>query len=187
MLEFIAPGDICALCGGLPPGVPDSYYAEIIERMTRVGTKTILDASGISLIEGLKARPYLVKPNIEEAWEATGIVIKSEEDMKKAVKQLLGMGVTYAAISLGENGLVLGTRERIIKATPPGVAVRSTIGAGDALVAGLIWGLRFQKDIEEIIKFAVASGTAAVRSSQVGVESKKDILELIPQIELSEL
>jgi len=132
------PAPKLLVCGGsVPPGLPADVYAVIIRKARRHSIKTILDSSGIYLKEGIKARPFLIKPNEREAEELLGRPLASEKDMVDAVNKVVRMGVEIAVISLGKDGLIAADKYETIKAIPPPVTAVSTVGAGDSAVAGL--------------------------------------------------
>jgi len=131
--------DWFALSGNLPPGVPATIYATIITQLKRHGKQVVLDTSGEALREGARAGPTIVKPNVDELQQLTGQSLADEAAVEQATRQLLG-DIRLVVISMGERGALFVDAATTLIAIPPPVLVKSTVGAGDAMVAGLIAG-----------------------------------------------
>jgi 1-phosphofructokinase family hexose kinase len=172
------PGDIWALCGSLPPGVPDDFYARLIALLRSRGARTILDTSGKPLQQGLKAVPTVIKPNLPEAAAWLGRSIHSPTEAVVAVDNFLKTGITMVGLSLGAEGLLLASEEARVWACPPAVKARNPVGAGDALVAGLIWALGKERPLPEVARWGVAAGTAAAMHAGVSVGTRAEVESL---------
>ena len=159
--ERVRPGDIWVLSGSLPPGVPPDFYAQLITLVQQQGARAFLDTSGEPLVQGCAAQPYLVKPNALEAQQVTGLEIHSQADVLQAAIHLLGQGISLVALSLGADGMLLASEQHTVWARPPDVAVQNSVGAGDALMAGMVWGLIHDLSHEEVARWAVACGTSS--------------------------
>jgi len=155
------PGDWWVLAGSLPPGVPTTFYAEVIRLVQSAGAQAVLDTSGEPLRAGCAARPFLVKPNAAEASELTGTRVTSPEEAREAIGKIHPLGVQNVVISLGRAGALYSDGKNIWQAKPPAVDERNPIGAGDALVAGLVWGLSHDYSGPEVLRWGVACGAAA--------------------------
>src|SRR5216683_1955289 len=137
--RLAASSDWFALSGNLPPGAPATIYATIITQLKRHGKQVVLDTSGEALREGVRAGPTVVKPNVDELHQLTGQSLADEAAVEQAARQLLG-DIQLVVISMGERGALFVDAATTLIATPPQVQVKSTVGAGDAMVAGLIAG-----------------------------------------------
>ena len=176
------------VCGGsAPPGVPYDIYAVIIEEASKRGIPAVLDSSGQYLKQGIKAKPYLVKPNVVEAEELLGRSLISEKSIIKAVKEILSYGVANAVISRAERGLIAVSATEAVKTVPPSVKVSSTVGAGDCTVAGLAMALAEGKSLGEACRLGTAMGTAAVLAVGTGLAKKSDVLRLLSQVKVTNL
>ncbi len=149
-----------ALCGSLPPGVALDSYAQLIRRAREGGVLCALDTSGDALRLGVQARPDLVKPNRQELAELVGKPLDSDEALLAAVEQLLVQGIRFVVVSLGKEGAIGSDGKGFWKATPPLVPVVNTVGSGDALLGGMLFGLLKGLPFSEALRFAVAVGTA---------------------------
>ncbi len=195
----VRPEDIWVLSGSLPPGVPPDFYARLIALVQAQGAKAFLDSSGEPLRLGCAAGPYLVKPNVVEAEEVTGREIRSDADALCAVEFFLRQGIELVALSLGADGLLLASKQRAVWARPPRVRARNPVGAGDALLAGIAWALacpeqclelaegRSRRErgllLEEMARWAVATGTAAAVREGVSVGTRAEVETLYEQIQ----
>ena len=173
------------VCGGsVPPGIPPDIYVLIINEARRHGIRTILDSSGAHLKEGVKAGPYLIKPNVHEAEELLGRTLATEKEIIQAGRDIVALGVEIVVISRAEKGLIAVSAKEIVKAVPPEVKVLSTVGAGDCTVAGLALKLAEGESLTEACRLAAAMGTAAVLSPGTGLAKKAQVKKLLPQIKV---
>jgi 1-phosphofructokinase family hexose kinase len=186
--ELAVAGDLWAFCGSLPPGAPLDLYAELIHLVQARGARAILDSSGEALSLGLAACPFGLKPNSEEAAEALGRPVITDEEHAAAARRLQALGVTLVCLTRGAHGLLLAHESgKLVTATPPPVAARSPVGAGDATLAGLLWAISENCDVVETARRAVACGTATAMQEGTGVGTRSQVEELLPQISVSRL
>ncbi|WP_030341636.1 1-phosphofructokinase [Streptomyces sp. NRRL S-1022] len=152
--------DWIACCGSLPRGLAPSWYADVVARAHAGGARIALDTSGRALLEALRARPDVVKPNAEELAEAVGRPLATVGDALKAAEEVRAMGAGAVLASLGADGQLLVSDAGAWFGSARVSAVRSNVGAGDASLAGfLIAG----GTGPEALASAVAHGAAAVR------------------------
>lgn len=181
--EEAQAGDLWVLAGSLPQGVGTHLYAEVIELLHARGALAVLDASGEALRLGLRARPFLIKPNALEAGEVLSVTIDTPQSAARATVQLCGAGVEMAAISLGADGLVLAREGACVHAIPPAVQARNTVGAGDATVAGMLWALARALPLAEIARWGVACGTAAAMRPGTDFGSLEAVAQVAEQVQ----
>lgn len=177
VLEVVAATDAqwLVMSGALPPGAPTDWYAQLAQRVATLGVRIAVDATGAPLAEVLAcgAPVEFIKPNIRELAEATGRESFSLEDagteeIVTAARELIGQ-VREVLVSRGADGAVLVTAEEAWVASAPEIVVRSTVGAGDAMVAGYVWArdqsLEPQARLDEAVRWGSAaaslSGTTA--------------------------
>ncbi len=162
IVELAKPDDILVLSGSVPKGFQSNVYQEIIEN---VECKTILDTSGELFVKGLEAKPYLIKPNIHELEELLNVEkISSEKEIVTSAKKLIENGVEIVVVSLGAQGSIYVTQDKTHKIEGKKVDVKSTVGAGDSMVAALAIALDENYTIENMAKFASAVSTASIMS-----------------------
>ena len=128
----------CVLAGSLPPGVETDFYAQAIRRLTARGVRVALDTSGDALAEAIATGPEVIKPNVHELAALVGRELADEAAVVAAARDLIAGGVGLVAVSRGADGAVFVTADEVVTARPPAIAVRSTVGAGDAMVAGIV-------------------------------------------------
>ncbi len=166
-IELLAADcDWFVMAGALPPDMPVSMYAMIITRLKQQGKLTVLDASGEALQQGMLAGPTMVKPNIDELQELVGYPLTSQAGVEQAARQLLDNGTRLVVVSMGGEGAMFVDQDAAILAIPPTVHVKSTVGAGDALVAGLLAGQAQGLILPDCARLATAF--ALGRITQVG-------------------
>ncbi|HEX6900380.1 MAG TPA: 1-phosphofructokinase [Thermoanaerobaculia bacterium] len=174
------------LSGSVPAGAPDSVYAAMIDLIHGLGGRVVLDTSGAPLREALASRPEVMKPNVDELSELAGRPLAALDDVRAAVEVLLDHGVQRVAVSMGGDGAVFVDRERALLARPPRVAVRSTVGAGDAMVAGIVYGLVHDLPLADVARTATACGACAVTRIGAGID-REEHRQLAEQVEIETL
>jgi 1-phosphofructokinase len=152
------------LAGSLPAGAPNDAYRRLAELVHERGGKVALDTSGPALREALAAAPDLVKPNREELEELSGRALGDRDALVKAAEELTG--VETVVVSLGADGALFARDGEVAFATPPPVRVASTVGAGDAMVAGTIAGTLRGLELPRLAALATAFSADAI--SRIG-------------------
>lgn len=168
----VASADWLVASGSLPPGAPADVYAALIRDLAGSGTRVAVDTSGAALEAALSARPSLVKPNRDELAEVTGRHLGTIVDVVAAAERVRELGAGAVLASLGPEGAVLVDIDGALHGHTPAVAPLSSVGAGDAMLAGfLAGGGRGRKALVE----GLAWGAAAVRQPGSGMPSPDDI------------
>ncbi|MFC0214566.1 1-phosphofructokinase [Paenibacillus chartarius] len=175
------------LGGSLPPGVPTNVYAELIRNAKSRGIITVLDTDGEALKEGLAAAPYAVKPNIHELEQLCGRRLQSDAEIVEAGKQLLAGGVSLLLISMGGKGSIAMNEREALRVTPFPVTVKSTVGAGDSMVAAMVYCLLNGKPLSDIAAFTSAAGTITASKEGTQVSSLSEMLEHVHRVAVAPL
>jgi 1-phosphofructokinase family hexose kinase len=175
-------GEWWVLAGSLPPGIADDFYARVLKVLNKHEARAILDTSGESLRLGCAEKPYLVKPNIEEAHALTGLPTKSFAEIASAAAEIRKMGAQNVIVSMGKVGALLKTSEGIWLTRSPKIKEKNPIGAGDSMVGGLVWALTQDISLKESLRWGVASGAATASLSGTEVGSNPLIEELFSQV-----
>ncbi len=181
-----AKSNVTVLSGGLPRGVDTSYYGKLVKAVAPNSLK-VVDASGERLFAAIKEGVDLVKPNIDELENTLGRKIESKEDMLTGCYELLDRGAKRVLLSLGKQGAVItdGTRSYYCKSM--NVAVNSTVGAGDGMVAAATMQLEQGAPLSEILRAGVAAGTATVMTTGQVSFTKEKFNEVITNLRVSEI
>ncbi len=169
--------------GSLPPGLPDYFYGLIVKNAKAVGAKCIADTSGAAL-EALKGKgAYLIKPNIGELCSLLRVSYIQPNQVDDAAQQVIRDGYAeMLAVSMGAEGAWLVTKDEKHFAAAPRVPKRSTVGAGDSMVAGITYMLQQQRSLREALAFGVACGTAATMNEGTQLFKRADAENLYRMI-----
>jgi 1-phosphofructokinase family hexose kinase len=184
--KWMAPAGLVVFSGSLPPGAPADVYARLVERARLMGKRVALDTSGEAFILGKDARPYLIKPNREEAEAAWGERIRSRRSMRKALQYFSGCGIKKVLVSLGGDGLAATDGRQFLLARGPREPGH-TVGCGDSLLAGYIAGEAEELSFRACLRRAVACGAANVGAGTPGGIVPGQVRERSREIKLTEL
>lgn len=183
----VHPGDWWVLAGSLPPGVRADFYGELIGIIHAAGANVFLDTSNQALSTSCTARPLLVKPNAEEAHELTGLPVDTPREIAEAGKAICRMGPGNVIVSLGKDGALLVAGEDVWQAASPKIQEKNPIGAGDSMVAGIVWGLSEGTELTEALRRGIACGAATASRSGTTVGSREQVENLLQQVQLEKL
>jgi len=173
--------------GSLSPGIPDDFYARAAETVETLGAKFVLDTSGPSLQAALNKGVYLFKPNLRELRELSGHPLTNESSWISACRKLIANGATEAvALTLGDQGALLVTKEEAWRARGLEIEVRSTVGAGDSFLGALVASLAAGKDMAKAFQYGVAAGSAALLSPGTGLCGREDVERLLAEVQLEQ-
>lgn len=169
--------------GSLPPGVPVDIFARISKIAKKGNRKLIVDSTEEALQAALEEGVYLIKPNIGELSELAGKDELQSDEIEPAAKDLVNSGkCEIVVVSLGALGAMLISKEQVFKISAPPVKIKSTVGAGDSMVAGIIFYISKGKSLYEALQFGVACGTAATLNNGTGLCRKEDVDKLYERI-----
>ena len=185
--DLARPDDWWVLAGSLPPGVPPAFYAEIISILQSAGARVFLDTSDEALRQSCAAKPFLVKPNAAEAQELTGLPINTPAEIAAVGAAIQAMGPVNVIISLGKQGALLVDGKGAWLAASPEIVERNPIGAGDSMVAGLVWGLSQGHSMPDALRRGIACGAATASQNGTSVGSLAQVNALLTQVSLSEV
>lgn len=148
--------------GSLNEGLSPDFYQKIAQIAKQSGAKLIVDTSGEALEKVLETGAYLIKPNVGELAKLIGVERLEMEEVNEAAKKIIAKGgAEIIVVSLGPQGAVLVTKDNYEYVPAPNVAKKSTVGAGDSMVGGMVWALSQNKSLKEVIRWGVACGSAA--------------------------
>lgn len=179
-LNALQNGDILVLSGSVPKGVPSDIYGSIMARLSSKGVKFVVDAEGEYLLNALKHKPFLIKPNLEELCGLFG-EISCETDIIESVEKLQKMGAKNVLVSLGADGaLLLDSEAQVHRINAVSGKAVNTVGAGDSMVAGFIAGYLESEDFDYALKLGTASGSATAFS--VGLADRELIFKTLEKL-----
>ena len=172
--------DILVLAGSIPSTMPENTYEELVKLCNENGTKFVVDAEGELLKKVLPLKPFLIKPNHHELGDLFNTVITSKQEAISYGQELIKQGAQNVIVSLAEKGAVLINKDLSFTATVPKGKVKSSVGAGDSMVAGFLATYAKTKSIEEAFRFSVAAGSATAFS--IGLCTREKMEGLLPQV-----
>ncbi len=182
LLMQAVPGDIVVLSGSLPLGAPVGTYARWIDILSRKGIRVFLDADGETMALGINARPYLIKPNEGELSRALGRDLQTVEELAAAGRGLQAGGIARVVISMGAWGALFLLEDGIYQAESLPVPVKSTVGAGDSMVAALAFAESRGMPAEETVRLAMAMGAASVMQDGSQAPEQSLVQQLAKQV-----
>lgn len=178
-VEAMPALDFLVCSGSLPPGVPEDIYAQLALMAKRKGAKCIVDTSGRPLQLAMEAGLYLIKPNLGELSAYAGKNYLNTDDAKSIAQQLVSDGhCDVVVVSMGPAGALLVTKDIATVIPSPAVERKSTVGAGDSMVAGIVFALSMHQPILEAVRYGVACGTAATMNPGTELCRKVDVEKL---------
>lgn len=177
-------GDILALSGSVPNSISTDIYAKIIKTLPK-GVKVILDSRGTPFKLAISEKVFLVKPNQHELSEFFNQTFSTDEELIEAGKKLQTLGAENVLISLGKDGSILITQDKIFRAKAPIGNLISSNGAGDSMLAGFIYGLNQNLPLEKCYEISIASGSGTAFSK--GLTTFETMNNLLKNINIVEL
>jgi 1-phosphofructokinase len=171
--------------GGLAKGMTADYYNKVLSAVPQ-GVIKVVDTEGERLFEALKCGVDLVKPNIEELRRTFNRSLDTTESIMQACYELIGKGARLVLLSLGKQGAIITDGKKNYYCKSINVAVNSTVGAGDAMVAAATQALVKNNPLPEILKCGVAAGTAAVTSYDSISFKKAKYKEILSSLSVEE-
>jgi 1-phosphofructokinase len=179
-LDKLSDGDTLVLAGSIPSSLPSDIYERIMQRLSDRKIRTVVDATNDLLLNVLKYKPFLIKPNNHELGEMFGVTLSEDEEIEHYARKLKDMGAINVLISMAGDGAML--IDENCKCHRCGVCkgkVRNSVGAGDSMVAGFLTGAQ-NGDYEYALKLGTAAGGATAFSDGLAVKTK--IEELLAQL-----
>lgn len=177
--------DWFVLSGTLPPGLPATTYATVIQQLKAHGKQIVLDTSREALREGVKAGPTIVKPNLDELRQLTGQALMDETAIEQAARQLLKHNIQLMVISMSERGAMFVDATTTVIAVPPQITVKSTVGAGDAMVAGLLVGQIQGLRLPDAARLATAFSLGTITQAGPHLPSMEELQAYAQQVTIT--
>lgn len=173
--------------GSLAKGLPETVYGEIAKKYK--GTcKVIIDADDEVLLEGLKGSPYLIKPNIHELEDALDCELLTDDAVIAAGRKIIKTyGVTYVLVSMGKNGSLLVSEHEAIRAGTVPTTIVSTVGAGDSMLAGFVYGLEQNHELEDCLAIGTACSTITISTDGYPRLDLGEVLKIAGQVPVQRL
>ena len=166
--------DAVSLSGSIPPGVPQDVYAQLIEIAHEANVPAFLDSSREALLQGVAAKPFLIKPNETEVSILAGRQLKTLSEFASGASEISIRYETIVVLSMGKEGAMAAKGEEVVHVQNPPVDAQSAVGSGDSMLAGLVYGFAHGFSLAEAVTQGVAAGTANTLSLGAGQFSMGD-------------
>lgn len=177
MLDQIQKDDVVVLAGSIPSMMPDTIYQDIMERLEKRGVLFVVDATKDLLVNVLGKKPFLVKPNHFELGEIFGVELRKKADVIVYAKKLQNMGARNVLVSMAGQGAVLVAENgEVFETFAPKGEVINSVGAGDSMVAGFLYGFLTTKDYRKAFYMGVATGSASAFSKELATKTEVEAL-----------
>lgn len=180
-LDQLKEGDSLVLAGSIPKTLPSDIYERIMERLREKKIRVVVDATKDLLLNVLKYKPFLIKPNNHELGEMFGVILKTNEEIISYGKKLQDMGAKNVLVSMaGDGSILIDETGNVYQMGVPAGKVKNSVGAGDSMVAGFLAGYAETNNYEEALKLGAATGSATAFSE--GLATYEKIMELRSQL-----
>ena len=181
-----ADSDMIVMTGSLPPGCPEGTYRDLMSALE--GKKCILDTEGRELELAAKgAHPFLIKPNLREMEATLGIELRTMRAIRDAALLFVRLGVQHSVVSMGAMGAMYISADKTLFAPALRVETKSTVGAGDAMIGGMLLGYEIEKDMAKAFRYGIAAGAASVMTEGTQLIVRSDFETLLEQVKIQEV
>ncbi|MBF0523217.1 MAG: 1-phosphofructokinase family hexose kinase [Candidatus Omnitrophica bacterium] len=180
--KLLSKSSLVVLSGRNANGALDTYYADLIRLARRKDVPCVLDTSGKSLMNGIKARPVMVKPNVEETEAILHQKLKTNAQIQSAISKLHRLGAEIVFISTGKTGAIGSNQKEIFRVVPPEVSAYNDVGCGDAFIAAAVYAYLSGESFKNIVKFAVSAATASamsIKPAEIDLREQKSIFKKV--------
>ncbi len=184
--RYAKKGNILVISGSTPPNLSLEAYGELCKIASKA-SHLIVDAEGAHLLESLKACPDYIKPNKAELAKTLERPIITSEDVVSGARELIAKGAKNVAVSMGSEGAIFVNENTALIAKTPAVPVKGPVGAGDVMVAGIAHALECGNNFEDLARFAVSAGAASVTAEGTKMASRRTVLKLFAEAEISQI
>jgi 1-phosphofructokinase len=185
--RYISRGDWLVVAGSIPPTLALETYPELMELGRQAGAHTVLDADAEALQAGLSGHPEIVKMNNHEAERLFDREIETDAQILRAADEMRSMGAGMAVITASKRGAAAVSEEGVLWAYPPATTVSSAVGAGDALLAGMLLKLEEGGSLEEAMRWGTAAGCAACLTSGTQLCLRDDVMRILPDVRIERI
>lgn len=180
-LDRLKKDDVLVLSGNVPGSVPQDVYADIMKHLQGKGIRVSVDATNEALMSTLVYHPFLIKPNHKELADMFEVELSSREDLLVYAKELQNMGARNVLVSMAEEGALLLSEEgKVYHSKSCKGSVVNSVGAGDSMVAGFLYGYLCEHSYEVALRYGVACGSASAFSK--GIAEKDKVEEMLAQL-----
>ena len=176
-LDELKDDDVLVLAGSIPSTMPESIYMDIMKHLQKRKIKIVVDATNDLLMNVMQYHPFLIKPNNHELGEIFGVELQKKEDVIPYAKKLQERGAKNVLVSMAGEGAVLVTEQKeVFQSEAPKGTVINSVGAGDSMVAGFVYGYLKTNDYKQAFMYGVCTGSASAFSEELATKAEVDAL-----------
>ncbi len=190
-IAYLAGGArLCVLAGSVPPGAGDDFYARLVEDLARRGVPVVLDAEGEAMLAGVRAGASMVTPNEREAEELVGQEFADKGDVAQGLLELVRLGAAEAAITRPDGCVAAvgeGNSRRLLEVHTESLEPVSTVGSGDAFLAGYVAGRYEGRSPEDCLAYGVACGAESTQHFGAGTVDRNQVERLLGEVSVHDL
>jgi 1-phosphofructokinase family hexose kinase len=190
-IAYLAGGaKLCVLAGSVPPGAGDDIYARLVSDLHRRGVPVVLDAEGAAMLAGVRAGASMITPNEREAEELVGQEFADRDDLAHGLLDLVRLGATEAAVTRPEGCLAAvgeGSSRRLLEVHTEPLEPVSTVGSGDAFLAGYVAARYDGRSPEECLAYGVACGAESTQHFGAGTVDRNQVERLLGEVSVHDL
>ena len=184
--EETADSEIVVVTGSLPPGSPVGTYRDLLKELE--GKKVILDTKGKELeLCAREAKPFAIKPNLREMENTLGMELRTMRSIRDAALIFVKLGVQHAIVSMGSMGAMYVSAQKTLFAPALRVEIKSPVGAGDAMIGGMLLGYEREGDMSRAFRYGIAAGAASVMTAGNQLIDPADFDRLLDQVRIQEV
>jgi 1-phosphofructokinase family hexose kinase len=184
MQKRLSPGDTWVFSGSIPEGFDNDIYKKMIQECRKKKALSLLDSRGKALKMGARAKPDMLKPNLAELEQYFGEQIQGVHHIALKGKKLIDLGIDYAFISLGSDGMIAIHENDCLLCSPPTVKVVDTVGSGDALAAGIVVAQKRHHSFSEMCRLAIACGASNAMHAGPGNIVSEEVFQLMEEVKI---
>ena len=184
IVSLAAKSEMVIMSGRIPNGADESIYRELMRSLRGLPCKIVIDAERQPLVEALKERPFLIKPNLYELAHSFGKPARSIPEILSVCGHIISGGVEIVCVSMGERGALIANREEAFYAQPPDVKPRGLQGAGDSMVAGICKAAAEGHDLSDMLRYGVAAASASIIREGTKLCREADFEEMLTKINI---
>jgi len=190
-LGYLADGaSLCVIAGTLPPGAGEDLYARMVKDLGERGVPVVLDAEGEAMLAGLRAGAAIVTPNEREAEELVGQEFADRDDLVNGLSELVRLGASEAAITRPDGCVAAvgeGAERRFLEVRTESLDPVSTVGSGDAFLAGYVAARYEERSADECLAYAVACGAESTQHFGAGTVDRNQVERLLGEVHVQDL
>ncbi|MCD7709717.1 MAG: 1-phosphofructokinase [Clostridiales bacterium] len=176
-ISHLGEDDVLVLAGSIPSGVPNSFYRDLINLIDANNVRTVVDATGELLTGTLAQHPFLIKPNVHELGEIFGRELRTRDEIISCARELQRRGAANVLVSMAGDGAILAAEDgRIYEGDAPAGELINSVGSGDSMVAGFLYGYLTEKNYAEAFRWGVCAGSASAFSEELATREQVERL-----------